>query len=141
MRPRADAIQVGVRPDRYVGGVLTYLLIGLGGAAGSVGRYWLSSNVDQRVDDALPWGTLLVNVLGSLAIGALAALDSLAADTRLFLMVGLCGGFTTFSAFSLQTVELLRDGLQARAAVNIAVSVTVCLLATWAALTVTDRLA
>lgn len=120
--------------------MVTYLLIGLGGALGSAGRHWLSGNVDQRVDDALPWGTLLVNVAGSLLIGALAALDGLSSDARLFLMVGLCGGFTTFSAFSLQTVDLLRDGLHAHAAANVALAVVACLAATWVALIVTERL-
>lgn len=120
--------------------MLTYLYIALGGAIGSVGRYWLSTNVDQRIDDAMPWGTLLVNAAGSLLIGALAGLDSLSNEARLLLVVGLCGGFTTFSAFSMQTVELLRDGMAGRAVAHIALSVAVCLTATWAAIEAVERL-
>lgn len=115
--------------------MLTYFYIAVGGAIGSVGRHWMSGAVDERLDQTLPWGTLAVNVLGSFAIGVLAALDSLSSEARLLLVVGLCGGFTTFSAFSLHTVELLRDGMLGRAAANVALAVGVCLVATWAAMT------
>jgi fluoride exporter len=82
----------------------------------------------------MPWGTLFVNVLGSFLIGLIAALtlsrtSSAAQLARDFLMVGVLGGFTTFSAFSLQTLMLLRDGKLADAMLNMALSVIVCLIA------------
>ena len=85
-----------------------------------------------------PWGTLLINVLGSLIIGLVAALTALPArvgmhpDARVFLMVGVCGGFTTFSAFSLQSLELLQSGESASALGYMAGSVMLCLMAVWA---------
>jgi fluoride exporter len=84
-----------------------------------------------------PWGTLMVNVLGSFIIGLFAALTAdgvrgpLSSETRLFVMAGLCGGYTTFSAFSLQTLVLMREGAWASAGVNIALSVALCLAAVW----------
>lgn len=121
--------------------MLTYLYVAVGGAIGSAGRHWMAGAVDDRFNDALPWGTLAVNVLGSLAIGVLAGLGSLSGEARLLLMVGLCGGFTTFSAFSLQTVELLRDGALGRAAANALASVCVCIAATWIGLAAIERTA
>ena len=99
------------------------LLIALGSALGGVARNGLSAWVAHRAGDAFPWGTLAVNVLGSLVVGALAAVgDSprwgLSAEARQFLMIGALGGFTTFSAFSLQTLRLVQDGDWARAAGN-----------------------
>lgn len=115
--------------------VTTYLWIALGGALGSVGRYWVSTLAVARWGNAFPWGTLLINVSGSLLIGVIAGCNSgwLAGDnTRKFLMVGICGGFTTFSAFSLQTLELIQKGDITRASMNILASVALCLLAVWA---------
>ncbi|HTI97965.1 MAG TPA: CrcB family protein, partial [Dongiaceae bacterium] len=89
--------------------MLSYLWIGLGGALGSMGRYWLGGLVSDRVGETFPWGTLTVNIAGSFIIGLLGALvsaegrmdpQSRAFVTR-FLMAGVCGGFTTFSSFSL----------------------------------------
>ena len=112
--------------------MVTYLFVALGGALGSVGRFWLNSLVTARTSDGFPWGTLLINVLGSFAIGLLAALVPAAQDSaRKFLMVGICGGFTTFSAFSLQTLELAQRGEWLRAGGNILGSVVLCLLAVW----------
>jgi len=117
--------------------MMAYLWIALGGALGSVGRYWLSGVVTDRTGGAFPWGTLLVNVSGSFLIGLLAALTEpggrryLGPSGRQFLMYGLCGGFTTFSAFSLQTLELLREGDLAKAGVNAVGSVLLCLVAVW----------
>lgn len=119
--------------------MLTYLYIAVGGALGSAGRYWMAGAVDERLNDTLPWGTLVVNVLGSLAIGALAGVASLPSGARLLLVVGLCGGFTTFSAFSLQTVELLREGAVGRAAANVLAAVCVCVAATWIGLAAVAR--
>jgi CrcB protein len=117
----------------------TYLFIALGGALGSVARFALNNVVTAKFGETFPWGILLVNVLGSLVIGGLGAWTlpegRLSAEGRAvvgqFLMVGVCGGFTTFSAFSLQTLELLRNGEWLYAAGNVALSVLLCLLATW----------
>ena len=117
--------------------MLAYLLIALGGALGSVGRYWFSGVVARQFGETFPWGTLLVNVSGSFAIGFLAALADpggrrvIGPTGRQFLMYGICGGYTTFSSFSLQTLELLRDGEWLRAGGNAAASVGFCLVAVW----------
>lgn len=117
--------------------MLTYLWIGLGSAIGGMGRYWCSGLVARRVGEVFPWGTIAVNVLGSLVIGFLAtwlAADGrmlVAPDTRAFLMIGVCGGYTTFSSFSLETLNLMRDGEWSWAAANILLSVFLCLLAVW----------
>lgn len=118
--------------------MFTYFWIALGGALGSVGRYWLNGLVSQRFD-TFPMGTLAVNVIGSLLIGILAALTlpegRMSSEGRVFttpfLMIGLCGGFTTFSSFSLQTLNLLRDREWLYAGGNILLSVALCLIATW----------
>jgi CrcB protein len=117
---------------------MTSLLIALGGALGSLARYWVSEALALALGPAFPWGTLLVNVSGSFVIGL--AAGGTIGDTRLiaspvvrnFVMVGLCGGYTTFSAFSLQTVSMLQAGDVGRASLNVAASVTTCLIATWA---------
>jgi CrcB protein len=83
------------------------LLVAMGGALGSVGRYGVGLIAARVLGLAFPWGTLIVNVLGALAIGVLTArVDPLHADTRLFIGVGILGGFTTFSTFSLEAVRL-----------------------------------
>jgi fluoride exporter len=115
----------------------TYLLIGLGGALGSMARHWSNGLVASVMGVAFPWGTLFINVLGSIVIGfAAATMQSdgrFAAgdDARLFLMVGICGGYTTFSAFSLQTLILLQSGQIMPAAGNIGLSVVLCLIGVW----------
>ena len=114
-----------------------YLLIGLGGALGSMARYWLAGVVSASAGDAFPWGTLLINVMGSFIIGFFATLTGpegrylAGAEGRGFVMAGLCGGFTTFSAFSLQTLNLARDGEWLRAGGNVTGSVAACLVAVW----------
>lgn len=108
---------------------MVYLLVALGGALGSVARFWLGGAVGRLAGIGFPWGTILINVLGSFLIGVFAAWTAgrgHAEAQRAFLMAGLCGGFTTFSAFSLQTVELIQDGRAASAAGNVAISVLVC---------------
>lgn len=118
--------------------MLTYLWIAFGGALGSVGRFALSSLAARSFGETFPWGTLLVNVAGSFVIGVFAALTSsdgrwlAPTDARMFVAVGLCGGFTTFSSFSLQTLNLLRNGEPAAALGNIVGSVALCLLGVWA---------
>lgn len=117
--------------------LMTTLWVALGGALGSVSRFWLSMAVAERLEEVFPWGTLTVNVLGSFIIGFTAVLTGpdgrlyVPADARLFVIAGFCGGFTTFSTFSLQTLTLLRDGDMTRAGLNIAVSVAACLLSVW----------
>jgi CrcB protein len=115
---------------------MTVLWIAVGGALGSLARYWVSEAIALAVGPAFPWGTLLVNVTGSFVIGA--AAGGTIGDTRLiaspfvrqFVMVGLCGGYTTFSAFSLQTVSMLQVGDVGRATLNVVGSVGACLVAT-----------
>jgi CrcB protein len=113
------------------------LWVGLGGFAGSVLRYLVSGWVQQSSKSvAFPWGTLVVNVTGCLAIGALSYLADTRglfhAEARLFLIVGVLGGFTTFSAFGNETMNLLRDGENLLAAANIGASVLLCLASVWA---------
>lgn len=114
--------------------LLNYALIALGGAIGSVLRAWGVSAVQSLTGAALPWGTIAINVIGSFMIGFFATLtaqDSRFAaphDLRTFVMVGICGGFTTFSSFSLQTLDLLRDGRPGAAAGNVVLSLALCLL-------------
>lgn len=117
--------------------MIIYLLIALGGALGSVARHWLSETVAARLDVPFPWGTFLVNVSGCLLIGFFASLPGPSwrqlgdSGTKAFFMVGVCGGYTTFSAFSLQTLNLLRLGEWTRAGTYVAASVLVCLLGVW----------
>ena len=113
------------------------LLVMLGGGLGSGLRYLLAAWVDQRHDSPFPFGILLVNALGSLLIGALAGWPVaeprwLASENaRLLFMTGLCGGFTTFSTFSLQTFALLRDAQWLHAGANVLGSVLLCLACVW----------
>jgi len=117
--------------------VVTYFWVGLGSALGGMGRYWCSGVVARSFGQVFPWGTIAVNVSGSLVIGFLAttlATDGrwlVAPDARTFLMIGVCGGFTTFSSFSLETLNLMRDGEWSWALGNIVLSVCVCLVAVW----------
>ncbi len=111
------------------------LIVGAGGAFGAIGRYWLSIWVYSLTGRAFPWGTLAVNLLGSLLMGFLSVwlLErmTLSTEMRALLMVGFLGSFTTFSTFSLETLLLLEQGAIARAGVNIAVSVITCIAAAW----------
>ena len=134
------------------------LWVALGGAIGSALRFIASGLVAERLADflarlsgntltaAFPWGTLSVNVLGSLFIGVLAAMSLpegrllLSPGARQFLMLGVLGGFTTFSSFSLQTLELLRDGEWVMASANVLLSVAVCLIAVWVGFTLGSTL-
>lgn len=112
-----------------------YFWIGLGGALGSMARAWLTLAVARALGPRFPWGTILINVVGSFVIGFFGTLttrDSRFAvpfDVRVFVMIGLCGGFTTFSSFSLQTLELTRAGRIPQALANIGLSVVLCIVA------------
>ncbi len=110
---------------------MSYVWIAIGGAVGSVARHAVGVWSLAILGPGFPWGTVIVNVLGSFIIGAVASLSTLNDDLKLFLAVGLCGGFTTFSAFSLQTLSLIQAGNWGSAAFNIAGSVAFCLLAVW----------
>lgn len=105
-----------------------------GSALGGLARYWLAILVAGALGQSFPWGTLLINVVGSLVIGlAGSATDAREhAAFRAFLMVGVCGGFTTFSSFSLQTLELMQNGRPTSALAYVGLSVAVCLVAVWA---------
>ncbi len=107
------------------------ILVALGSALGGTARWALSNWVDARSGGGFPWGTLSVNVLGGLAIGLIAALDT-REPVRLLLIVGVLGGFTTFSSYSLQTLQLLQQGRLAAAAGYAVGSMMVCLAACWA---------
>lgn len=116
---------------------MTYLWVALGSAVGGMARYGCSGFVARAFGGAFPWGTLLVNVLGSTLIGLLAASTApdsrwlLPPDARALLMIGLCGGFTTFSSFSLETLNLVRDGEWLWATANVVFSVLSCLVFVW----------
>lgn len=121
------------------------LLIGFGGVIGSIMRYWLSGvTQDLAPRSVFPVGTLAVNVLGCLAIGFLAELADargvLAPDTRAFLIVGILGSFTTFSAFANETFSAIRDGSLGLALANVVLSVGVCLVAVWGGRTLAHSL-
>ena len=116
---------------------MVYVWVALGGALGSVARYASSVAAARWLGAGFPWGTLFVNVAGSFAIGVLAALVAadgrplLGADARAFVMVGVLGGFTTFSSFSLETLELARGGALGAAALNVVGSLALCLVGVW----------
>jgi CrcB protein len=112
----------------------TYLLLAVGGAIGTMARYGVSV-LALPVSRNLPWGTIIINIVGSFIIGFFGTLTlthgkfPLSENARLFVMVGLCGGFTTFSSFSPQTLDLIRGGSIMRAMANILLSVTLCVCA------------
>jgi len=110
-------------------------LVLLGGFFGGISRFFLSGVVGRRIGETFPWGTLVVNVSGALGIGAFAgaahSIGGVFASEmfRDFVVVGLFGGYTTVSSFSLQTLNLALDGEQRRAAFNVVASATLCVLA------------
>lgn len=117
--------------------LITYLSVAFGGALGSVARFWLSGLVAERFGQTFPWGTLIVNVSGSFVIGFFATLTGadgrllVTPNVRTFVMMGFCGGYTTFSSFSLQTLALAQDGQWLKAGANAALSMFLCLAAVW----------
>jgi fluoride exporter len=117
--------------------MLNYLLVMLGGALGTGARFWVSGAVAQRVGEFFPFGTLIVNVSGSFVIGFFAALTGPAGSYlvgpswRQFVMIGICGGYTTFSSFSIQTLDLVQDGDWLKAGLNTLLSFALCMLAVW----------
>jgi len=119
-------------------GMAMYVWIGMGGAIGSVARYWCSGMVARLIGETFPFGTLFVNVVGCLIIGFFATLTGpdgrmfVGATARQFVMTGILGGYTTFSSFSLQTLNLINDGEWLAAGANVTASVVLCLAAVWA---------
>jgi CrcB protein len=114
-----------------------YFWIGIGSALGGMARYLCSGVAARLIGETFPWGTIIVNIVGSLIIGFFATLTGpdgrifASTLTRQFVMIGLCGGFTTFSSFSLQTLALANDGEWLQAGGNIVASVVLCLFAVW----------
>jgi CrcB protein len=123
---------------------LDLVLVGAGGAIGSALRY-LASGLVQRLDvwGSFPAGTLAVNVVGCAVLGLLGGLSDsrylLGPSARLFLFIGVLGGFTTFSTFSYETLALLRAGEAAKAALNVGASLLLCLAGTWLGYGVASR--
>lgn len=117
--------------------MLLYALIALGGAIGSVSRFWLNGIVSSHFGETFPWGTLLINVTGSFIIGFFATLTGpdgrvfVGNSARQFFITGVCGGYTTFSSFSLQTLTLASDGEWLHAGGYVVGSVVSCLVAVW----------
>ena len=119
--------------------MLAYLWVAIGGALGSMARYFIGGLISEKTGGSFPWGTLAVNVTGSFIIGILGALTvpegKMAPQTRALatqlLITGVCGGYTTFSSFSLQTLNLLRDGEWLYAVGNVLLSVILCMIAVW----------
>ena len=117
--------------------MLTYFWVMVGGALGTGARFWASGFVAERFGEVFPLGTLVVNVSGSFVIGFFAAFTDPAGPylitprVRQFVMIGLCGGYTTFSSFSLQTLDLARDGDWLKAGLNCLLSLGCCLVAVW----------
>jgi len=108
--------------------------IAIGGAIGAVLRFWVSSGIYSILGKEFPYGTLAVNILGSFLMGFLYILfleRIVSNELRAIVLIGLLGAFTTFSTFSIETLNLLLDGEQAKALLNIFFSVGLCLLATW----------
>jgi CrcB protein len=117
--------------------MLNYISVMLGGALGTGARFWVSGVVAEQIGELFPVGTLVVNVTGSFVIGFFAALTDpegrllVPPGFREFFMIGLCGGYTTFSSFSLQTLDLIRDGDWFKAGLNTLLSFVCCLIAVW----------
>ena len=114
-----------------------YVWVMIGGALGGGARYWCSGFAANHFGETFPAGTLIVNVVGSFIIGFFATLTGpdgrflVRTEARQFVMTGICGGYTTFSSFSLQTLNLVRDGEMGLAAANIGSSLVLCLAAVW----------
>jgi CrcB protein len=125
--------------DKAVAGTvgITYLWVALGSAIGGSARYMLSGVVANWLGAAFPWGTLIVNVTGCFVIGIFNTLTGpdgillMPTNIRLFVMVGMCGGYTTFSSFSLEGLNLMRSGEWLSAGLYVLASVIFCLVGVW----------
>jgi CrcB protein len=117
--------------------MITYIWVMIGGALGTGARFWMSGFIAERAGEFFPLGTLIVNISGSFAVGFFAGFTGsegpflVSPRLRQFFMIGVCGGYTTFSSFSLQTLDLARDGDWLKALLNMGLSVCCCLAAVW----------
>jgi CrcB protein len=117
--------------------MINYLWVALGSGLGGLCRYGVGLIAEAWLGGAFPWGTIFINVVGSLVIGGFIGMTApdgrwlASAHLRIFVTTGFCGGFTTFSSFSLQTIDLLQRGDRPAALANIGLSVVLCLAATW----------
>ena len=116
---------------------MTYLWVGLGAAIGGAFRYWCYGAAARLGGELFPWGTLFVNVTGSALLGFFATLSGpdgrllVGTEARVFVMAGLCGGFTTYSTFSLETLRLMQDRQWLHASLNIAGTLALCMAGVW----------
>jgi len=114
--------------------ITNFFWVGVGGALGSIARYWMGIVVARHLGETFPWGTLFINIIGSFIIAFFGTLTApqgphpVPPEARLFVMVGICGGYTTFSSFSLQTLDLLRGGERLAALSYILASTLFCIL-------------
>ena len=126
--------------------MLNYVLIALGSALGGTARYWASGAIANRFGQSFPWGTLVVNFTGSFIIGFFASITApegrflVSAYARNFFMIGVCGGYTTFSSFSLQTLNLAQEREWFYAGANAVLSLVLCLVSVWLGHTFADAL-
>ena len=117
--------------------MLSYIFVMLGGALGTGARFWMSGFISERAGEFFPLGTLVVNVSGSFVVGFFAGFTGpegpalVSPRFREFFMIGVCGGYTTFSSFSLQTLDLARDGDWLKALLNTVLSFVCCLASVW----------
>jgi CrcB protein len=117
--------------------MVAYFWIAIGSALGGMARYGCSGLAARLIGETFPWGTFIVNVAGSFIIGFFATLTgpdgraNVGTLARQFVLVGFCGGYTTFSSFSLQTLNLMNDGEWFRAGANVGGSVVCCMIAVW----------
>lgn len=125
---------------------MAYLWIAFGSALGGAARYWCYGVMARLLGETFPWGTLTVNILGCSFIGFFATMTGtegrilVGIPVRQFVMPGICGGFTTFSTFSLETLSLARDGEWLKAGINVVASVLFCLVGVWLGHTVASSL-
>jgi fluoride exporter len=137
MPARVQSQRRAARPETGDDDVQLYLWIGLGSALGGMARYWCTGVAAALIGETFPWGTLIVNVTGSLIIGFFATITGpdgrmfVGSEVRQFVMIGILGGYTTFSSFSIQTLNLMHAGEWLNASLNIGASVILCLLAVW----------
>ena len=117
--------------------MITYLWIALGSALGGVARYACQGWATRHISETFPWGTMIVNIVGCSFIGFFFTFTGadgrviVSPQMRQFVMVGICGGYTTFSSFSLDALNLARDGEWAQAAGYVLGSLVFCLLGVW----------
>ena len=113
------------------------LWVAVGSVIGGLSRFWLSEAFSAWLGSAFPWGTIFINITGSFVIGFFGTLTGpngrfiVAPVVRQFVMIGICGGYTTFSSFSLQTLNLAQEGTFGQAGINVGLSVVLCLVAVW----------